>query len=115
MTFGLCGAPNTFQSTMNTTLAPLLRRCVLIFFDDILVYSKTLAEHTDHLQQVLRLLAQDSWQVKLSKCSFPQRKVDYLGHVISENGVSTDPIKIVAIQQWPSPENVKQFGASWLL
>jgi hypothetical protein len=108
ITFGLCGALNTFESAMNTTLAPLLRRCVLVFFDDILVYNKTLQEHTPHLQQVLQLLAQDSWQVKLSKCSFAQRNVDYIGHVISEKGVSSDPMKIVAIQQWPSPENVKQ-------
>jgi hypothetical protein len=93
---------------MNTTLAPLLKKCVLVFFDDILIYSKTLIEHTTHLQQVLQLLAQDSWQVKLFKCSFAQRKVNYLGHVISEQGVSTDPVKIVAIQQWPSPGNVKQ-------
>jgi hypothetical protein len=104
---------------MNTTLAPLLKKCVLVFFDDILIYSKTLIEHTTHLQQVLQLLAQDSWQVKLFKCSFAQRKVNYLGHVISEQGVSTDPVKIVAIQQWPSPGNVKQlrsfFGTSWLL
>jgi hypothetical protein len=107
MPFGLCGAPKTFQSAMNTTLASLLRRCVLVFFDDIMVYSKTLVEHTGHLQQVLQLLTQDNWQVKLSKCSFAQRKVDYLGHVISENGVSIDPMKTVAIQQWPSRENVK--------
>jgi hypothetical protein len=53
-------------------------------------------------------LAHDSWQVKLSKCSLAERKVNYLGHVISENGVSTDPMKIVAIQQWPSLENFKQ-------
>jgi hypothetical protein len=82
MTIGLCGAPNTFQNAMNTTLAPLLRKCVLVFFDDILVYSPTLESHTHHLQQVLQLLIQDKWLVKLSKCSFAQRKIDYLGHVI---------------------------------
>jgi hypothetical protein len=57
MAFGLCGAPGTFQGAMNTTLAPLLRKCVLVFFDDILVYSPTLAEHLIHLKQVLQLLA----------------------------------------------------------
>jgi hypothetical protein len=108
MPFGLYGAPNTFQSAMNTTLAPLLRKCVLVFFDDILIYSKTLTEHTTDLQQVLQLLAHDSCQVKLSKCSFAQRKVNYLGHVILEQVVCTDPVKIVAIQQWPSLGNVKQ-------
>jgi predicted O-methyltransferase YrrM len=70
MAFGFCGAPNTFQGDMNSTLAPLLRKCALVFFDDILVYSRILAEHVDHLQQVLQLLDQDKWQVKMSKCSF---------------------------------------------
>jgi hypothetical protein len=55
---------------MNTTLAPLLRKCVLVFFDDILVYSATLTDHLDHLRQVLQLLANDKWQLKLSKCTF---------------------------------------------
>jgi hypothetical protein len=108
MTFGLCGDPNTFQAAMNNTLHPLLRKCVLVFFDDILVYSKSLEDHVNHLEAVLELLSQDKWQVKLSKCSFAQRKIDYLGHVISEAGVSTDPLKIVAIIDWPQPENAKQ-------
>jgi hypothetical protein len=94
MAFGLCGAPNTFQSAMNTTLAPLLRKCCLVFFDDILIYNPTLVAHVDHLQQVLQLLQKDHWQVKLTKCSFCRRKVDYLGHVISKRGVATDPLKI---------------------
>jgi hypothetical protein len=108
MAFGLCGAPNTFQGAMNTTLAPLLRKCVLVFFNDILVYRKIMSEHVHHLQQVLQLLDQDKWQIKLSKCSFAKRTIDYLGHVISENGVAIDPAKISAIQNWSSPENVKQ-------
>jgi hypothetical protein len=108
MAFGLCGAPNTFQSAMNATLAPLLRKCVLVFFDDILVYSPTLDQHVHHLEQVLQLLAQARWQVKQSKCSFAKHNIDYLGHVISASGVSTDPSKIQAIQQWPIPKNIKQ-------
>jgi hypothetical protein len=108
MAFGLSGAPNTFQSAMNSTLAPLLRKSVLVFFDDILVYIISLEEQLVHLEQVLQLLAQEKWQVKLSKCSFAQHKIAYLGHVISAAGVSTDPEKIVAIQSWPTPENLKQ-------
>jgi hypothetical protein len=88
MAFGLCGAPGTFQGAMNTTLAPLLRKCVLVFFDDILVYSP---------KQVLQLLANDKWQVKLSKCSFAQQRLSYLGHIISGAGISADPAKISAI------------------
>jgi hypothetical protein len=108
MAFGLCGAPNTFQGAMNETLAPLLRRCALVFFDDILVYSQSFQDHVGHLQQVLSLLAQDRWQVKYSKCSFGQRQIGYLGHVISEQGVATDPSKVSAIEQWLVPQNVKQ-------
>lgn len=67
MAFGLCGAPGTFQGAMNTTLAPLLRKCVIVFFDDILIYSATLDDHLVHLQQVLSLLQQDTWFVKMSK------------------------------------------------
>ena len=66
MAFGLCGAPGTFQGAMNTTLAPLLRKCVLVFFDDILVYSETLEDHWEHLKLVFQLLAKDQWAVKLS-------------------------------------------------
>jgi hypothetical protein len=97
MAFGLCGAPNTFQGAMNSTLAPLLRKSVLVFFDDILVYSKSLECHVI-LQQVLHLLDKDKRQVKMSKCSFAQRQVDYLGHVISEKGVATESMKIATIQ-----------------
>lgn len=70
MSFGLAGAPATFLGAMNDTFQPLLRKCVLVFFDDILVYSRTLDEHLLHLQQVLELLRRDQRQVKISKCAF---------------------------------------------
>ena len=108
MPFGLSGAPATFQKAMNTTLSPLLRKCVLVFFDDILIYSKSYEEHLEHVKLVLQLLARDHWQVKLSKCIFAKRQVSYLGHVISQEGVSTDPSKVQAILRWPIPANVKE-------
>ena len=108
MAFGLSGAPATFQKAMNTTLHPLLRKCVLVFFDDILIYSRTYEEHLTHVKLVLELLVRDNWKVKLSKCVFAQRKISYLGHVISEAGVATDPAKIEAIVNWPTPIDVKQ-------
>jgi hypothetical protein len=70
MAFGLSGAPATFQGAMNTTLRPLLRKCVIVFFDDILVFSSTFKEHLTHLEQVFSLLKKDSWFVKRSKCTF---------------------------------------------
>lgn len=107
MAFGLTGAPGTFQKAMNHTLAPLLRKCALVFFDDILVYSASLEDHIHHLQRVLELLARDQWQVKLSKCSFAKQQVFYLGHVIDAQGVATDPLKIQAIAEWPKPNCIK--------
>jgi hypothetical protein len=82
---------------MNHTLAPLLRKHALVFFDDILVYSASLDEHISHLEQVFELLSTDDWKVKLSKCKFSQQQVAYLGHVVNSKGVSTDPVKIEAI------------------
>lgn len=84
LSFGLAGGPATFNGAMVVTLHPLLRHCVLVFFDDILVLSKTWEEHVDHLRQVLTLLHRDQWKVKRSKCEFGQRQLPYLGHVISE-------------------------------
>lgn len=108
MAFGLTGAPNTFQCAMNTSLRPLLRKCVLVFFDDILVYSRSFEDHLQHLQQVFQLLHKDQWQIKLYKCTFAQQRIAYLGHVISPSGVSTDPNKVAAIEQWITPKNVKE-------
>ncbi|WVZ83838.1 hypothetical protein U9M48_030936 [Paspalum notatum var. saurae] len=106
MAFGLFGAPATFLLAMNTTLGPLLRKCVLVFFDDILIYSRTYEDHVRH-QLILQLLRRDQWKVKLQKCSFAQREINYLGHVISEHGIATDPTKVAAVYDWPTPRTVK--------
>jgi hypothetical protein len=106
MAFGLTGAPATFQAEMN--LAPLLRKCALAFFDDILIYSKTYADHLQHLEKVLNLLNTNQWKVKLSKCEFARQSIQYLGHVISATGVATDDSKISAVRDWPIPVDVKQ-------
>jgi len=107
MDFGLTGAPNTFLGAMNDTLAPVLHKCALVFFDDILIYSTSFDEHISHIRTVLHLLQKDNWKVKLSKCEFAQTKISYLGHVISAEGLSTDPSKIDDIVNWPVPKNVK--------
>lgn len=108
MAFGLTGAPSTFPKAMNVTLAPLLRRCVLVFFDDILVCSTSFEEHLRHVRSVLELLRRDQWQIKLSKCLFVQTQLTYLGHVISAAGVATDPGKIKAVATWSTPTSVKE-------
>jgi hypothetical protein len=92
--FGLTSAPATFQGVMNSILSPLLRRCVLVFVDDILIYSATLEDHVNHLRQVLQILVKHQLKVKQSKCSFAEQRLSYLGHIITPNGVSTDDDKI---------------------
>lgn len=111
MPFGLTNAPATFQSLMNTVLAQFLRKFALVFFDDILIYSKSLSDHIIHLEAVLEVLRQNQLYAKLSKCTFGQDKIEYLGHVISSEGVATDPSKIEIIKQWPSPSNPTQLRA----
>lgn len=107
MPFGLTTAPATFQNAMNDILALLLRHSVLVFMDDILIYSKSYADHLQHLRSVLQLLAQHHLTVMMSKCSFAQQSISYLGHVISAKGVSTEPAKISAVRDWPVPTSVK--------
>lgn len=107
LSFGLAGGPATFNGGLTTTLHPLLRHNVLVFFDDILVFSESLEEHVQDVKQVLQLLQHDNWKVKSSKCTFGQQQVVYLGHVVSAAGVATDPSKIAAVAQWQTPSDVK--------
>jgi hypothetical protein len=108
MAFGLTRAPATFQKAMNTTLAPMLHKCVLVFFDDSLIYNPSFESHVQHMHQVLVLLATDQWKIKRSKCSFAQNTIAYLDHVISSQGVVIDQSKIEAISGWPAPTNTKE-------
>jgi hypothetical protein len=103
MEFGLTNAPPTFQALMNGVLHDYLRRFVLVFFDDILIYSLSWSEHLQHVHVVLTTLRQHQLAVKQSKCVFGSRSVAYLGHVISAGGVSMDPAKVDAVQAWPTP------------
>lgn len=106
--FGLTSTPATFEGVMNSGLATHLRQSVLVFVDDILVYSQTLADHELHLSCVLQILTEHQLKVKQSKCSFAQPQLAYLGHVISAQGVATDEEKIVAVKNWNTPSSVKE-------
>ncbi|XP_028794470.1 uncharacterized protein LOC114750095 [Neltuma alba] len=108
MPFGLSNAPATFQALMNSVFKPFLRKFVLIFFDDILIYSATWLQHLQHVAEVLEAMARHKLFAKFSKCSFGKTKVEYLGHVISANGVEVDPTKINSVLQWPTPQSVTQ-------
>eukprot|EP00253_Pinus_taeda_P035116 PITA_35116 len=107
MPFGLCNAPSTFQSLMNHLLKPYLRKFILVFFDDILIYSCTWAAHLQHVDLLLQLLRKHQLFVKMSKCSFGMEEVEYLGHIVGRPGVKVDPKNIQAMQDWPQPKTLK--------
>jgi len=107
MLFGLSNALATFQALMNDVLWPYLRRFVLVFFDDILIYSSSWSEHLQHVRAVLTSLRDNDLVLKRSKCSFGASSVAYLGHVISEAGVAMDASKVQAVVDWPAPRSVR--------
>lgn len=108
LSFGLTNAPATFQAVMNDVFRPVLHKFVLVYLDDILIFSRSLEEHLDHLRQVLDILRTHSFYAKLSKCSFAQPEVDFLGHVLGKDGLRVDPRKTAAVQSWPVPTDVHQ-------
>ena len=107
MPFGICNAPSAFQSLMNHLLKPYLRKFVLIFFDDILIYSLTWEKHLQHVDLLLQLLQNHKLFVKWSKWAFGMEEGEYLGHIVGREGVLVDPKKIQAIQDLPQPKTLK--------
>ncbi|KAL3693385.1 hypothetical protein R1sor_007036 [Riccia sorocarpa] len=108
MPFGLTNAPATFMGLMNDIFRPYLDQSVIVFLDDILVYSRTLAEHQRHLRQVLQILRDNHLYAKLSKCEFGKTEVDYLGHRVSAKGIQVMEEKVEAIQRWTAPQDQTQ-------
>jgi hypothetical protein len=106
--FGLTNAPGVFMSLMNGVFREYLDKFIQVFIDDILIYSRTMEEHDEHLCLVLQCLREHKLYGKLSKCSFYQSKIHYLGHVISGEGIAVDPAKVEAIMEWPTPTNVPE-------
>ena len=103
---GLTNAPGTFMELMNSTFRDLLDRSVLVFLDDILVYSADAAEHMIHLREVLERLRAAKLYAKMSKCEFLQHEVEFLGHHIGAAGLSVMQDKVAAVREWPTPANV---------
>ena len=106
MPFGLTNARATFMNMMNNVLSKFLDKFVVVFIDDILVYSKNEEEHEEHFRKVLQILKEHQLDVKLSKCVFYKREEQYLGHAISVKGVAVDPAKFKAIIEWHVPKYV---------
>ena len=109
MFFGLCNAPATFQAFMNSIFKELLHcDVIVIYLDDILIFSRDLRTHRELVRQVLQILRENRLFLKPQKCEFESSSVKYLGHIIGNGEVKMDPKKIAAVREWPVPRNLKE-------
>ena len=106
MSFGLTNAPTVFMDMMNKVLHDYLDQFIVVFIDDILIYSKTLKEHKEHIRMALERLRREKLYAKLEKCEFWLDSVSFLGYVISGEGVAVDPKKVKAVVEWTRPTSV---------
>jgi hypothetical protein len=106
LTFGLTNAPATFQSVMNDMLRPYVGKVVVVYLDDILIFSKTAEEHLSHLGQVLQTLRENQFYANPKKCDFMKEEISFLGHRVSANGLKVDPEKVRAVADWKVPKDV---------
>ncbi|GBG72775.1 hypothetical protein CBR_g12343 [Chara braunii] len=115
MPFRLCNAPGTFQTEMHRIFSPYLDKFMVVYLDDILVFSKTAREHAEHLALVLQSLRDSQYKINREKSSFGVPSVIYLGHVISGDGLAPEAAKIVAIQEWPQPQTMRDVRSFMVL
>ena len=108
MPFGLVNAPATFQRLMEIVLAGLARNVCHIYLDDVLVFGRSLEEHNQRLVQVFSRIRSAGLKLKPRKCLFAQRSVEYLGHIVSAQGIQTSPTKVLAVAQYPTPTDLKK-------
>jgi hypothetical protein len=106
LTFGLTNAPATFQSVMNDMLRPYVGKFVVVYLDDILIFSKTAKEHLSHLRQVLQTLRENQFYANPKKCDFMKEEISFLDHRVSANGLKVDPEKLRAVADWKVPKDV---------
>ena len=108
MPFGLTNAPAIFQCLMESCLGDMYLKCCIIYLDDIIVFFKTPEEHIQRLRGMFEKLSAAGLQLEPSKCEFFKSQINYLGHIVSKDGIETDPKKITAIKEWPVPKTVTE-------
>ena len=109
MSFGLTNAPAYFMYLMNSVFMPELDKSMVVFIDDILMYSENEADHAEHLRVVLSRLREHQLYAKFCKCEFWLSKVPVLGHILAENGISVDPTKVQEVMDWKAPLRFMKF------
>ena len=103
---GLTNAPATFQTVMNDIFKPYIRDFVVVYLDDIMVYSKTLKDHKKHVRLVLEVLRKERFYACLAKCEFAKPEIKFLGHIVGADGIKVNAAKIAAVEEWPAPTDV---------